>query len=168
MGVGLRLTRSNTAVACHCVLRSIFRECFAKFRQCVEREKSMSHVTMEHWDQGGRRSTWGRKNEEYIADFCLVAKRVLTEDEHRLFRFYYLLGADWRMCAMRLGFDRGTFFNRLYRVQEILGREFREMAPYALYPLDEYFGCTRPRKTVASEPKLELRRALRPPTRRSA
>ena len=86
--------------------------------------------------------TWGRKDEEYIADFCLISKRVLDEEEYRIFKFHYLLGADWKLCCRRLKMDRGNFFHAVYRIQQKLGRVFRELQPYALYPLDEYFGGT--------------------------
>jgi len=51
-----------------------------------------------------------------------------------------LLGADWKLCCRRLKMDRGNFFHTLYRIQQKLGRVFRELEPYALFPLDEYFG----------------------------
>jgi hypothetical protein len=38
--------------------------------------------------------------------------------------------------------DRGTFFHAVYRIQQKLGRVFRDLEPYSLYPLDEYFGGT--------------------------
>lgn len=46
---------------------------------------------------------------------------------------------DWRLCTRRLQLDRGSFFHAVYRIQERLGRTFKELEPYALYPLDEYF-----------------------------
>jgi hypothetical protein len=88
------------------------------------------------------RLTWGRKDEEYMADFLLIAKRELSPAEHQLFRFHFLLGADWRLCSRKLKIDRGTFFHAVYRIEERLGRKFRELEPYSLFPLDEYFGST--------------------------
>ncbi|HUP05355.1 MAG TPA: hypothetical protein VMU19_15260 [Bryobacteraceae bacterium] len=79
------------------------------------------------------------KNEEYLADVQLVAQRVLTELEFQLFRFHYLLGADWKACSKRLNLDRGSFFHGIYRVEEKLGRAFAETAPYPLFPLADYF-----------------------------
>ncbi|MCC6342243.1 MAG: hypothetical protein IT166_08595 [Bryobacterales bacterium] len=38
--------------------------------------------------------------------------------------------------------DRGNFFHAVYRIEQTLGRTFRELRPYALFPLDEYFGAT--------------------------
>jgi len=86
-----------------------------------------------------RASTWGRKDEEFIADFCLISRRVLDDFEHRLFRYHFLLGADWRLCSRQLGIDRGNFFHAVYRIEQKLGRVFRELEPYPLFPLDEYF-----------------------------
>jgi hypothetical protein len=85
---------------------------------------------------------WGMKNEEYLADFCLIAKRELGEGtlSHRLFTYHFLLGADWRLCARKLGLDRGEIFHEIYRMQARLGRAFRDTRPYSLFPLDEYFG----------------------------
>jgi hypothetical protein len=86
-----------------------------------------------------RPTSWGLKDEEFIADFTLVARRYLTEEEHRLFRFHFLLGADWKLCTRKLGMDRGNFFHAVYRIEQKLGRVFRELQPYPLFPLDDYF-----------------------------
>jgi hypothetical protein len=119
-----------------------------------------------------RRTVWGRKNEEYIADFCLVSRRYLTEEEYRIFRFHFLLGADWKMCCRRLNMDKGLFFHAVYRIQQKLGRAFRELEPYALFPLDEYFG-PMVKKEVKPSTKTPLqmpskKRGLRPPLKKVA
>jgi len=104
----------------------------------------MSRVSLEHTGSGGaRRYTWGRKDEEYIADFTLVSRRTLTTDEYTIFKYHFLLGADWKLCCRKLKMDRGNFFHAVYRIQQKLGKVFRELEPYALYPLDEYFGSSR-------------------------
>ena len=138
-GSGLRLGRKGSLTPCNCVLRSIFRVCYSRFKTCVTQERHLSQVVLSR--QGGRpgRVTWGRKDEEYIADFCLVARRALDDLEFKLFRYHFLLGADWRLCSRRLGLQRGNFFHTIYRIEQKLGRVFRELEPYALYPLDEYF-----------------------------
>ena len=82
---------------------------------------------------------WAHKDEEYVADFYLVSKRTLEPEEWDVFRFHYLLGADWRLCSARLGMDRGTFYHAIYRIEEKLGRTFRDLQPYPLYPLQSYF-----------------------------
>lgn len=99
----------------------------------------MSRVSLEPHLGRSRPTTWGRKDEEYIADFCLVARRTLNEFEYRLFRYHFLLGADWKLCTRRLEMDRGNFFHAVYRIEQKLGRIFRELTPYPLFPLDDYF-----------------------------
>jgi hypothetical protein len=103
----------------------------------------MSQVSLEFY-RGGKegRRMYARKNEDYMADFCLVSRRALDEFEHRIFRFHFLLGADWKLCCRQLKIDRGNFFHAVYRIEQKLGRTFRELEPYGLYPLDEYFGGT--------------------------
>ncbi len=99
----------------------------------------MSKVSLEPHQGRSRPSTWGRKDEEYMADFCLVSRRALDDFEHRLFRYHFLLGADWKLCSRKLGIDRGNFFHAVYRIEQKLGRVFRELEPYPLFPVDEYF-----------------------------
>jgi len=99
----------------------------------------LSKVSLEPHVGRSRPSTWGRKDEEYIADFCLVSRRVLDDFEYKLFRYHFLLGADWRLCSRKLGVDRGNFFHAVYRIEQKLGRVFRELEPYPLFPVDEYF-----------------------------
>lgn len=141
-GLGLRSTQKNKeGRPCNCVLRAIFRACFNRFRYCVEKEKHISQATLDlSPGSPDRRFSWGRKDEEYAADFYLVSKRNLTAAEWQLFRYHFLLGADWRLCAIRLKMDRGNFFHAVYRIEQKLGKIFMELEPYALFPLDEYFG----------------------------
>ena len=138
-GSGLRLGKTGTFSPCNCVLRSIFRICYDRFVNSMQKEKYVSRVSLEAHQGRSRPSTWGRKEEEYIADFCLVSRRNLSESEYRIFRYHFLLGADWKLCARKLRVDRGNFFHAVYRIEQKLGRVFRELAPYPLFPLDEYF-----------------------------
>jgi hypothetical protein len=73
---------------------------------------------------------------------------------------------------MRL--DRGDFFHIVYRVQERLGKVFRELEPYALFPLDEYF-TTHRQTALSNDPRYALKgeraqeeRRLRFPIQRAA
>jgi len=153
-GVGLRQGRRGHQTVCNCTLRAIFRACYARFRYCAAKEKYLSKVSLEFTPGGERRMTWGRKDEEYVADFCLVSRRALDELEYTVFKFHFLLGADWKLCCHRLKMDRGTFFHIVYRIEQRLGCVFRDLKPYALYPLTEYFNngtrgryvrpCSRP------------------------
>lgn len=141
-GVGVVTGRRGANSPCNCVLRGIFRVCYNRFRYCVEKDKHIPRTTLEV--SSGKKSTfvWGRKEEEYVADFYLVARRTLRGAEWDLFRYHFLMGADWRLCCRKMGLDRGNFFHGVYRVEQKLGRTFRDLEPYALFPLDEYFGGT--------------------------
>jgi hypothetical protein len=59
--------------------------------------------------------------------------------EYELFRYHFILGADWKLCTRKVGIDRGNFFHAVYRIEQKLGRVFRELEPYPLFPLDDYF-----------------------------
>jgi hypothetical protein len=124
----------------------------------------MTKVSL-HFTRGvDRRQAWGRKDEEYVADFILIARRTLTPEEYKVFNYHFLLGADWRLCTRKLKMDRGTFFHAVYRVQQILGRTFRELEPFGLYPLDEYFCTTiNTAEPVRMPPPDRTRRPLQPP-----
>ena len=139
-GNGTRLVRNGKEVPCNCVFRAIFRACYNRFRDCVAKGTHTSTVTLELcYGREGRR-TYSRKREEFIADFSLVSRRELDEFESKIFRFHFLLGADWKLCCRQMRIDRGTFFHTIYRIEQKLGRTFAELRPYPLYPLDEYFG----------------------------
>jgi hypothetical protein len=83
--------------------------------------------------------TFGRRNEEYLADFFLVSKRTLNEDDFQLFQMYFLQRKAYFDCLPKLQLSRGNFFHAVYRIEATLGKVFRELKPYALYPIDEYF-----------------------------
>jgi hypothetical protein len=143
-GLGLLPSRKKQDIPCACVLRSIFRHCHTKFLFCASKEKHLSRVSMELSPRGTHRATWGRKNEEYCADFLLVTRRTLTPQEYQIFNWHYLLGADWKLVSRKTGMDRGNFFHTIYRIQQKLGRTFSELRPYPLYPLDDYFYNNKP------------------------
>jgi len=140
-GYGLRIGLTGKEYPCNCVFRTIFRACYARFRECVEKEKYLSRVTLEIC-RGGKdqRYTFSRKTEDYMADFCLIARRTLTDLDYKVFRYHFLLGANWRLCCRQMKIDRGNFFHAVYRIEQKLGRTYRETEPYGLFPLDEYFG----------------------------
>jgi len=115
--------------------------------------------------------TWTRTSEDYMADFYLVAKRTLNEEDFRLFRFHFLLGADWKLCCRQLKMDRGTFFHAVYRIEQLMGRVYHELRPYALHPTDEYFSVKIRKARVLQmpfAPETNPKRILRPPVRKAA
>jgi hypothetical protein len=174
-GLGLRQGRSGASKPCNCVFRAIFRACYARFRQCASKEKYVSRVSLEANPGRHRKSVWGLKNEEYIADFILVSRRTLSDYEYVVFKYHFLLGADWNLCCKKLKLDRGEFFHEVYRIQQKLGRTFRELEPHALFPLDQYFNSRTkepieisPAFKVETEPAPKPTPRLRYPLKRAA
>ncbi len=161
-GLGLRGGRLGGKQPCNCVLRTIFRICYSKFHHVATQEKRMSNVTLDGVGAQCRKVVWGRKDEEYMADFIAMAKRTLNEEEYRIFRFHYLLGANWRMCCERLKVEKGDFFHSVYRIEEKMGRALKETRPYPLYPVDEYYSGVKVqhRAKVLPRPFVE---PVRPP-----
>ncbi len=149
-GIGLHKGRKSDFSPCNCVLRAIFRICFERFVQCATQERRLSQVRVEHRPGKSGFVTFGRKDEEYLADFTNITRRTLNEAQYRLFRYHFILGADSTLCCRKLKIDRGSFFHAVYRIEQKLGRVFRELEPYPLYPLDEYFGGTVRRVPVDS------------------
>lgn len=172
-GLGIRGVTANVnghkelvETPCFCALRSIFRACYARLRYCVARQEHISTVSIETWcaHQGPR--AFARRNEDFIADFCSIAKKSLTPAEHKVFRFHYLLGADWSLCCRYLGMTRGNYFHTIYRIEELLGRAFASVQPYALYPTSDYFGDVSAHQGPFMPRPLEVvKNILRPPLR---
>ena len=171
-GIGLRQGRSEASTPCPCVFRAIFRTCYAKFKECSDKGGRISQISLEANSGQQRKCMFGLKDEEYKADFCLVSRRVLSPGDHRIFRFHFLLGADWKLCCRRLGMDRGSFYHAVYRIQERLGRYYREVRPYPLFPVDEYFhGARQPGGNgplFRLEQGTQLGRRLRFPIKKAA
>jgi len=124
-GAGLR--GRNLGLPCGCVTRRIFRQCLNRYRLI---------------DQGyywRRHRHFGVMPEDYAADFCLVSRRTLTAKQWAVFRLHFLDGQTWAEVCAQLGMNRGNFFHEVYRIEDRLGRAFREIKPYALHPIAEYF-----------------------------
>ncbi len=139
-GTGVRREIREDPVPCRCALRAMFRACYERFRVCHSRGKHKTPAAFDRAAAGKtNRGMWGRKEEEFIADFEVVSRRALDPWHYRLFRWYFLLGADWRMCSTRLGVDRGKVYHAVYRIEERLGYTFAALEPYPLYPPREYF-----------------------------
>jgi len=141
LGFGVRRSRrAGEQHPCDCVYRAIFKTCYVRFKECATMGKHVSTVSLE-WTSGpiGKRY-YGRKVEEYIADFCSVSRRALDSTQYRIFKYHYLLGADWKICCRTLKMEKGDFFHAVYKIEALLGRTFRDLKPYALFPLYEYFG----------------------------
>jgi hypothetical protein len=152
---------------CSCVDRSIFRAVMNRFREYAAGAHLLRPLSLRSENNPRGRKVVGRKQEEYLADVALVARRTLTDPtESSVFRFRYLLGADWKLCTQKLGITRGNYFHACYRVEAKLGRAFLELRPYALYPLDEYFRGSSKVVDIRPLPAFEepqRRKPLRPP-----
>lgn len=144
-GAGMTPGRGFDMVPCGCVLRKAFNSCLGKYRYIQALQDRVTSCVPVLMKQGSdTRFCWSRKNEEFAADFILIARRTLKDDlDWRLFELYMLEECDWRFCARALGIDRGSFFCNVYRIQQACGRAFMETQPYALYPLDQYFSAVR-------------------------
>jgi hypothetical protein len=151
-GDGIRFVRNEREVPCNCVFRAAFRACLNRFRECAAGGAHAGNVTLEMCQGRDCRRTYSRKREEYVADFCLLARRVLDESEHRVFRFHFVLGADWKLCCRQMKMDRGLFFHYVYRIEQKMGRAVAELQPFPLFPLDEYFGGMQHRAVEACQP----------------
>lgn len=163
----------NTSV-CKCVYRRVFAACLDCFRNCLHKSP-MNGTRLEMVSRAKNcHQVYGRKNEEYMADFLLLAKRTLDGPdslEYKLFNFHLLLGATGKLVMDRLGLrvPKPTFYHRIERIEEKLGEAFAETKPYGIYPLDEYFGGTtadgaKPR-TLAIIPTVRNTEPVRPPLR---
>jgi hypothetical protein len=143
-GFGCRVSEAGRKTdLCRCVDREVFRIVFRKYQELRQNAPSISKVSVQL--TGGsryRRVTWGRKNEEFMADFELIAKRVLTGLDFRILTLHVLQGLDWKICTAKLGMDKGLFFHHVYKIQALLGRAYREVRPYSLFPIDEYYAGT--------------------------
>lgn len=145
-GLGMCQPLHRPAKPCNCALRAVFRACYAQFKQCVYMPTmASSHINPNGHPRTSRYGkTYGFRREEFAADFVLVARRALGAVRNslswQLFKYHFLLGADWKLCCRKLGMDRGEFFHEVYRVQQKVGRALVEVQPYALFPPDEYFG----------------------------
>jgi len=130
----------------------------------VTQDKYISRSRLELVTGSNTNYNWGRKDEEYIADFCLVTQRSLTDCEYRIFKYHFLLCADWRLCCRKLQVDRGIFFHHVYRIQEKLGRVYRELEPYGLFPVEDYFDNNRAEAVCSTRRTFQIR-PVRPPLR---
>lgn len=123
-GLGLAGGRLESTQPCPCVLKAIFRACHEKFRDLVVREKPLVRREID---------------EDYMADFVAIARRVLSPQEMVVFRAHFLLGGSSRYCMHRLAIDPGAFYQAINQIEQRVGRALRETQPHALYPIDEYF-----------------------------
>jgi len=123
---------------CGCVTRRIFVRLLSRYHE-IQAGPFLS--ASRNALRTGHPGIWSRKDIEFCADFVLLARRILTAAQLRIFEHYFLSGQDFHQCIPRLpgGYVRGTFFHEVYRVEQRVGHAARTLKPYALYPAEEYF-----------------------------
>ena len=109
---------------CYCVFRAIFRICYGRFRVETAQPPRLGAPTLEARGRHNYRFQPATADAAtYIADFLAVSKRVIEAegalDDYQLFRWHFVLGADWKLCCRRLGMERGHFFNRIYSIERM-------------------------------------------------
>jgi hypothetical protein len=71
-GNGTRKVYKSTQRPCNCVYRAIFRACLNRFRDCADTGTAFGTVSWEFCPGNRGKRIYSRKQEEYMADFCLV------------------------------------------------------------------------------------------------
>lgn len=130
---------------CNCCYRKVYRE-------VVMRWSFLNSIMRSPRIRMG--NTFGniypsRPIENFLADVENTARHALPAPLFRVFSMHMLDGCDWRECCVFMGIDpgqktRATFFQSVYRMEAALGKAWRELKPYALHPLDEYFSPVSP------------------------
>jgi len=170
-GDGMRGVRygADRFVPCRCVLRAIFRACLRRYLLCTHTlALGNNHCTLDRYASHpvADRGIYGFKHVEYMADFVRLGDQGLPDSLQRaIFRLHFLRGADHKFCCAQLHLDRGTFFTKVYVIEQQLGRVYAETEPYGLWPLDEYFcgkdGRDRPLPDPVPQSARELRHQRR-------
>lgn len=143
-GKGVIEPHWKSARLCRCVLRKIFRICLRRYFESERNAGRIGTVSMDYQGVRVGRVMYGRKEQEFAADFWLVSRRTLSPLEFRILDLHFLHGADWRACCGKLGIKRGNFFHYVYAIEQRMARVFVELEPYPLYPLIDYFTGSRP------------------------
>jgi hypothetical protein len=129
--------------ACHCVTRSIFRQLMAEWHKVKDAEHLAQFRVEQIGQRGGktcRRGTWSMKRPEFVADLELLVKRVLAPSDFRVWRLWHCYGADHHTMQRITGMNKGEVFHTVYRIETKVGREARQLKPYALFPVADYYG----------------------------
>ena len=152
-GLGFNRGASGaTEYPCNCVLRNIFKACYAKFRYCNNLSPRLATAKLERIGGPTNQAVYGLKHAEYIADFCSIGKKALADRplELQIFKFCFLLGVSKELCARRLQVGMGQFNHAYYRTQQLAGLAFRATVPFGIFPIDEYWASVRINRTQAS------------------
>lgn len=140
-GTGQHPTYAAKVRPCDCVYRRVFRRCLAEYRRIRSRTLESTIGLYRHGSTAGRGGMgWHRPQQSYVCDFELLARRVLTQQEMRLFWARVHRDQTARALAMELGWSVGATNHTTYRVETTLGQVYAETTPYGLWPLESYYG----------------------------
>lgn len=196
MGLGQRLNlkTGQPQGPCRCAIFRLFRICHNKYRDCGRNMEHYSAVSFTRTGGGPGGRNFGRKNEEYRADFFLIASRTLRRGtaEHRFFKIRYIEDNGRAETQRALHLTRAEYDRLDDRVVYAAGKAFMTNEPSTIYPFDSYFSTIihrdipanipasdegtftpiRPRRihidSLMDDPEKRTRRALRPPLAQAA
>lgn len=119
----------------------IFDVCHGRYRSLRQFLKGgVSAVDLETPSDEYRWRPDRARAEEFCADYEMIAERALSRPDwkgrRKLFRIYFLWGAEYRRALTLVGVSESTFDYWLDDVKKILGRAF---ARARLFPPREYF-----------------------------
>src|SRR5215469_16540888 len=118
---------------CRCVRRGIFRAVLSYVNYLTAYPRLVHPMRLDGVSKRVYRPAVIGLDQDYLADFYLLAKRTLDPLKFAIFRYYHLFGASQKLCCDRLGMDRGTFYNAVYSIEEAIGRAMVTLQP-PLYP----------------------------------
>lgn len=119
---GIYTAYSKHERVCNCCFRRIFRHCLSKYR------KISFYPSLDD-----------RRQENFLADFILLAKHELSEQNFLIFILYHIQELSWSTIGAKLNMNRDETFRTIYRIEKKLGKVYSLMEPYSLWPLSSYF-----------------------------
>lgn len=122
----------------------VFDACFARYRGLRESlqasSSSVRALNIEAPSTGYQWRPTRARACEYVADFERIAHHALRRPEWKgrlkLFRTYFLHGADYQQTLRLVGVSQGTFDYWFGEVKRAVGREFSRTG---LFPPARYF-----------------------------
>lgn len=117
---------------CDCALKAVFDTCLDTYE----------HIQPYSSGVARKGSHLSRPNEEFRADFELLAKRALKSQPVLLetFLLYHVACVETLQCCAELGVNQGTLYQRICRIKVECGRAFIGGGEDGIYPVCNYFG----------------------------
>ena len=119
------MSLTNEETVCKCVFRAVFRACYDRFIECsLLRDRGFAHVDGTRGTHATARQL-GLKNEEYAADFLLIAKKIAHREEHHIFRYSICWAPTGVSAAANSATWTRVFSTIFATIQHKLGKSFR-------------------------------------------